>query len=134
MAEIALNGFSSESPLHQRIVARLQAQISWNDDTSDEKVTVQGTTENLGETSALVNMDILPSVGSDVRLRLIDENETIIDVLARVIRVERDPAKPQAALSIAKNMRKWKEIALTAAKDWVSRDIKHNYVDDGWLN
>ncbi len=134
MTDIALNGYTGDSPLHQRVKARLQAQISWKDDKSEEKISVRGTTENLGETTALVNMDILPSVGCDVKLRLIDEEKTIIEILARVIRVVRDPSKPQAALSIVDNIKKWKDIALTAAQDWVTRDIRTNYVDDGWLN
>lgn len=134
MAELAYPTFAGKSPLHQRILARLQAQVIWRDETSDEKFSVLGTTENVGETSALINLDLLPKVGSSVKLRLMDEDRTIIETLAEVIRVERDPGKPQAALSIVNNLKKWKELALTAAQDWVSRDIKLNYEDDGWLN
>jgi hypothetical protein len=134
MAELAYPTFAGKSPLHQRILAKLQAQVSWKDETSEEKFSVLGTTENVGETSALINLDLLPKVGSRVRLRLMDEDKTIIETLAQVIRVERDPSKPQAALSIADNLKKWKELALTAAQDWVTRDIKINYEDDGWLN
>lgn len=134
MAELAYTALAGKSPLHQRILARLQAQVSWKDETSDEKFLVLGTTENVGENSALINLDLLPKVGSKVRLRLMDEDKTIIETPAQVIRVERDPGKPKAALSIISNLSKWKEIALTAAQEWVTRDIKHNYEDDGWLN
>ncbi len=134
MAELAYQSIAEKSPLHQRILARLQAQVSWKDETSDEKFLVFGTTENVGETSALINLDLLPKVGSSVKLRLMDEDKTIIETLAQVIRVERDPSKPQAALSIVNNLKKWQELALTAAQDWVTRDIKINYEDDGWLN
>ena len=134
MAELAYPTLAGKSPLHQRILARLQAQVSWKDETNDERFSVLGTTENVGETSALINLDRLPKVGSSVKLRLMDEDKTIIETLAQVIRVERDPSKPQAALSIADNLKKWKELALTAAQEWVTRDIKINYEDDGWLN
>jgi len=134
MAELAYPTFAGKSPLHQRILAKLQAQVSWKDEANNENVSILGTTENVGETGALINLDLLPKVGSRVRLRLIDEDKTIIETLAHVIRVERDPGKPQAALSIVENLKKWKEIALAAAQEWVTRDIKLNYEDDGWLN
>ncbi len=134
MGQVAYPTFAEKSPLHQRVLARLQAQVSWEDEDGNRKVSILGTTENVGENSALVNLEILPKVGSSVKLRLINENNTIIETSAEVIRVERDPSKPQAALSIVENIKKWKESALTAAQDWVTKDIKLNYEDDGWLN
>lgn len=134
MGQIAYPTVADNSPLHQRILARLQAQVSWEDEDGNQKFSILGTTENVGENSALVNLDILPKVGSSVKIRLSDENQTIIETSAEVIRVERDPSKPQAALSIVENIKKWKDNVLTAAQDWVSRDIKLNYEDDGWLN
>jgi hypothetical protein len=134
MAELAYPTFTGKSPLHQRILARLQAQVSWTDDTSEEKVSVLGTTENVGEASLLVNLQMLPKVGSEVKIRLLDEDKPIIETIAQVIRVERDPSKPQAALSIVNNLRKWKDTALTAAHEWVTRDLRINYEGDDWLN
>lgn len=134
MGQIAYTEFVGRTPLHQRVLARLQAQVSWEDENSNEKFSILGTTENVGETTALVNLDILPHVGSSVKIRLMDENTTIIETFAEVIRVERDPGKPQAALNIVENIKKWKDKAITAAQDWVTRDTKLNYEDDGWLN
>lgn len=134
MAELAYPTFAGKTPLHQRVLARLQAQVSWKDEASDEKISVLGTTENLSETNVLVNLHMLPQVGSDVKLRLIDEDKTIIEILARVIRVERNPSKPQAALSIIQNLKNWRDTALTAAQDWVTRDLRINYEGDDWLN
>ncbi|MGI8669622.1 MAG: hypothetical protein ACR2J3_07180 [Aridibacter sp.] len=134
MGQIAYSTVADRTPLHQRVLARLQAQVSWEDENSNEKFSILGTTENVGETTALVNLDILPHVGSSVKIRLMDENTTIIETSAEVIRVERDPGKPQAALNIVENLKKWKDTAITAAQDWVTRDTKLNYEDDGWLN
>lgn len=134
MAELVYPTFAGKSPLHQRILAKLQAQVSWKDEESDETISIFGTTENVGETSALVNLHRLPKVGSSVKVRLMDKDKTIIETLAEVIRVERDPRKPQAALSVVGNIRKWKDIALKAAQDWVTNDIKINYEGDDWLN
>ncbi len=123
----------NKSHLQQRITASLQVQASWVDGKTGNMIFVNGTTENLGENSALVNLDTLPPVGSEVILRIIDEEKTIIEVPTHVIRVERDPSKPLAALSVLDNLKKWKQIALTAAQDWVTRHWQLNY-DEEWVN
>jgi hypothetical protein len=108
-------------------------QASWVDTESGETVRVEGLTENVGETSTLVNLDVLPPVGSQVKLRIMDEEKTIIEVSTQVIRVERDPSKPLAALSVLENLKKWKQIAMTAAQKWVTRHWQLNYEEE-WVN
>ncbi len=76
---------------------------------------------------------VLPPVGSEVMLRIIDDEKTIIEVPTQVIRVERDPSKPLAALSVLENLKKWRQIALTAAQTWVTRHWQLNY-DEEWVN
>ncbi len=108
-------------------------QASWIDTETGNTVFVEGMTENLGENSALVNLNILPPVGSEVKLRIYDEEKTIIEVPTHVIRVERDPSKPLAALSVLENLKKWKLTALTAAQNWVTRNWQLNYEEE-WIN
>ena len=133
MSRLAYSAIENKSHLHQRITANLTVQASWVDSETGNIVFVEGTTENLGETSALVNLNILPPVGSEVKLRIYDEEKTIIEVPTHVIRVERDPSKPLAALSILENLKKWKADALTAAQDWVTRNWQLNYEEE-WIN
>jgi hypothetical protein len=133
MSRLAHSGEENKAPLHQRIMANLQVQASWIDAESGNTVFVDGMTENLGENTALINLEILPPVGSEVTLRIIDEEKTIIEVPTQVIRVERDPSKPLAALSVLENVKKWKQIALTAAQTWVTRHWQLNY-DEEWVN
>lgn len=123
----------NKTHLQQRIMASLQVQASWVDSKTGNLVFVNGTTENLGENSALVNLEVLPPVGSEVNLRIFDEEKTIIEVPTQVIRVERDPSKPLAALSVLENLKKWQQTALTAAQDWVTRHWQLNY-DEEWIN
>ena len=111
----------------------MPVQASWVDEESGETIKVEGLTENLGETSTLVNLETLPPVGSEVRLKILEEKKTIIDVTTRVIRVERDPSKPMAALSILENLKKWKNTAMTAAEKWVTRHWQLNYEEE-WVN
>ena len=119
--------------LHGRIMANLPVEASWKDAETGAKISVVGSTENLGETSALVNLETLPPVGSQIKLKIFDEERTIIEVPAHVIRVERDPSKPLAALSITENLKKWKQEALAAAENWVTRHWQLNYEEE-WVN
>lgn len=133
MSRLAYTEVENKTPAHHRIMANLTVQASWVDAESGETISVNGFTENLGETSALVNLETLPPVGSQVKLRIFDEEKSIIEVPTEVIRVERDPSKPLAALSISENLKKWKQNALTAAQNWVTRNWQLNYEEE-WVN
>ena len=133
MSRLAYTTATNKTPVQHRIMASLSVQASWVDEVSGNTIFVNGLTENLGETSALVNLDILPPVGSEVKLRIFDEEKTIIEVQTNVIRVERDPSKPLAALSVLDNFKKWKQNVLTAAQNWVTRHWQLNYEED-WVN
>ncbi len=133
MAQVEYSTSSYKTPLHHRILANMPVQASWVDQESGETVNVEGMTENVGESSTLVNLETLPPVGSSVRLRIMEENKSIIEVSTQVIRVERDPSKPMAALSVLENLKKWKSIAMTAAEKWVTRHWQLNYEEE-WVN
>lgn len=133
MADLSYSTTVGRAPLHGRILANLPVQASWVDEASGKTVSVNGLTENIGETSALVNLEKLPSVGSRVKLRLLHEEETIIEIPTEVIRVERDPSKPLAALTVVENLKNWKEKAMTAAEEWVTRNWQLNYEEE-WVN
>ena len=130
MANRAYTAITETSQLPKRILAKLKAQISWVDSTSGEKISAFGVTEHIGETSALVNIDLLPKVGSNVEIRLFDGNKTIVEATTRVIRIERDPGKPLVALTVLRNFNNWKEKAMDAAQAWVIRNWKINYQED----
>ena len=133
MANVGYSTATYKTPLQHRITASMPVQASWVDSETGERVKVEGLTENLGETSALVNLETLPPVGSHVRLRILEEGKSIIEVKTQVIRVERDPSKPMAALSVLENVKKWKGTAITAAQKWVTRHWQLNYEEE-WAN
>ncbi|HYP49530.1 MAG TPA: hypothetical protein VEQ34_01215 [Pyrinomonadaceae bacterium] len=116
-----------------RIMAHMQVQATWVDKQTGKSVSVEGTTENVGETSTLVNMTNLPPVGSEVNLRIMDEGELIIEVPVEVIRVERDPGKPMAAFSVVNRIKDWREKVVTAAQEWVNRHWRVDYEEE-WVN
>jgi hypothetical protein len=133
MSHLDYSASSYKTPMHGRILANMPVRASWVDSDSGERVEVEGLTENVGENSTLVNLDILPPVGSEVKLRILEDEKAIIEVSTEVIRVERDPSKPLAALSIVQNLKKWKQVALTAAQNWVTRHWQLNYEEE-WVN
>ncbi|HEV7701554.1 MAG TPA: hypothetical protein VGO43_15090 [Pyrinomonadaceae bacterium] len=133
MADLEYATSSYKTPLHHRIIASMPVTASWVDSESGETVNVEGMTENVGESSTLVNLETLPPVGSEVRLKIMEENKTIITVATRVIRVERDPSKPMAALSVLENLKKWKNTAIGAAEKWATRHWQLNYEEE-WVN
>lgn len=133
MSHLDYSESSYRSPVHGRILANMPVRASWVDAESGQKIVVEGLTENVGENSTLVNLDVLPPVGSEVKLRILEEDKSIIEVQTEVIRVERDPSKPLAALSIVQNLKKWKQVALTAAENWVTRHWQLNYEEE-WVN
>ena len=133
MSQVEYATSSYKTPMHHRILANMPVQASWVDAVSGETVTIEGMTENVGESSTLVNLETLPPVGSEVRLKLMEEDKAIIEVSTQVIRVERDPSKPLAALTVLDNLKKWKNIAVTAAQAWVTRHWQLNYEEE-WVN
>lgn len=118
--------------LHERVLAQLPVRAKWKDKTTGKEVSVDGVTENIGETGALVNFRVLPPVGSEVSLLVMDEKKKLVQVLAEVIRVERDPMKPLAALAIMQNIKKWKQTAVKAGKDWVAKRFLE--YEEEWIN
>jgi hypothetical protein len=133
MSRLSYSTVENRTPAHHRIMANLSVEASWTDSESGSTISVNGFTENLGEATALVNLETLPPVGSEVKLRIFDEDKTIIEVPTQVIRVERDPSKPLAALSVLDNLKKWKHSALSAAQNWVTRNWQLNYEEE-WVN
>lgn len=133
MAQIEYATASYKTPMHHRILANMPVIASWVDGESGKTIKVQGTTENIGESSALVNLETLPPVGCEVKLRILQEEKTLIEVQTQVIRVERDPSKPLAALTVLQNLKKWKTTAMDAAQEWVTRHWQLNYEEE-WVN
>ena len=133
MAQIEYATSSYKTPLHHRILANMPVVASWIDGESGETINVEGLTENVGESSTLVNLDVLPPVGSEVKLTILEEDKPVIAVSTQVIRVERDPSKPLAALSVLENVKKWKQNAMGAAERWATRHWQLNYEEE-WVN
>ena len=106
---MALN-YANDQRSGPRYVVSLPVRAEWDDKGSGEHVVVEGETENVGPAGALVHLHQLPDVGSRVQLAVLDEEEgrTKVQAAAEVLRVERNPAQPLAALQLMNASDEWR--------------------------
>ena len=91
-----------------RYLASFEVRAEW-DEPDGAHVTSDGTTENVGPEGTLVHLPRkLPQVGSRVRLEVQGEEGTRLQVIAEVLRIERNPAHPLAALQLLGETDEWK--------------------------
>ena len=91
-----------------RYLASLEIKAEWDEPTGTH-IVAEGTTENVGPEGTLVHLPRqLPDVGSAVRLEVIGENGEHLQVIAEVLRIERNPGHPLAALQLVGETEEWK--------------------------
>jgi hypothetical protein len=91
-----------------RYLATLEVTAEW-DDPGGTHVVAEGTTENVGPEGTLVHLPRhLPDVGSRVRLEVLNESGEKLQVIAEVLRLERNPGHPLAALQLLGETDEWK--------------------------
>ncbi|HKR12054.1 MAG TPA: hypothetical protein VJT15_08360 [Pyrinomonadaceae bacterium] len=91
-----------------RYLATLEIKAEW-DEPSGAHVVVEGTTENVGPEGTLVHLPRhLPNVGSRVRLEVSGESGEKLQVIAEVLRIERHPGHPLAALQLLGETDEWR--------------------------
>ena len=98
-----------------RYLAAFEVRAEW-DDASGTHVMSEGTTENVGPEGTLVHLPKkLPDVGSRVRLEVLNEDGKTLQVVAEVLRIERNPGHPLAALQLLGETDEWKGLIWEAA-------------------
>lgn len=91
-----------------RYLASLEVKAEWDEPTGTHIIT-EGTTENVGPEGTLVHLPKqLPDVGSTVRLEIQGEGGERLQVVAEVLRIERNPGHPLAALQLVGETDEWK--------------------------
>jgi len=97
-----------ESRSGPRYLASLEIKAEWDEPTGTH-IVAEGTTENVGPEGTLVHLPRqLPDVGSTVRLEVMGENGDRLQVVAEVLRIERNPGHPLAALQLVGETDEWK--------------------------
>ena len=91
-----------------RYLASLEIKAEWDEPTGTH-IVAEGITENVGPEGTLVHLPRqLPDVGSTVRLEVMGENGERLQVVAEVLRIERNPGHPLAALQLVGETDEWK--------------------------
>ena len=91
-----------------RYLASLEIKAEW-DEPSGNHVVAEGTTENVGPEGTLLHLPrVLPEVGSRVRLEVHGEGGERLQVVAEVLRIERNPGHPLAALQLLGETDEWR--------------------------
>ncbi|HSD48187.1 MAG TPA: hypothetical protein VLB87_16285 [Pyrinomonadaceae bacterium] len=100
--------FESENRSGPRYLASLEVKAEW-DEPGGAHVVAEGMTENVGPEGTLVHLPRqLPEVGSRVRLEVLGETGERLQVIAEVLRIERHPGHPLAALQLLGETDEWK--------------------------
>lgn len=91
-----------------RYLVSFEVRAEW-DEPEGSHVVSEGTTENVGPEGTLVHLPRkLPEVGSRVRLEVHGEDGQKLQVVAEVLRLERNPGHPLAALQLLGATEEWK--------------------------
>jgi hypothetical protein len=99
-----------------RYLASLEVKAEW-DEPGGGHIVAEGTTENVGPEGTLVHLPRqLPQVGSQVRLEVLGETGERLQVFAEVLRIERHPGHPLAALQLLGETDEWRGLVWEPAK------------------
>ena len=91
-----------------RYLAALEVRAEW-DDPDGAHIVTEGTTENIGPAGTLVHLPRrLPEVGGRVRLEVQDQEGKKLQVVTEVLRIERNPGHPLAALQLLDQTDEWR--------------------------
>lgn len=109
-----------------RYIHAFAVRAEW--DTNDGVHMVsEGETENIGPAGTLIHLQRdLPPVGSRVNLLVLGDEGEKLRVIAEVIRLERNPGHPQAALQLLGSTDEWRGLV------WEEAAIKMSEADEDY--
>lgn len=106
----------TESRSGPRYLVAFEVRAEW-DGPEGFHVVSEGTTEDVGPEGTLVHLPkLLPDVGSRVRLEVQGEGGQKLNVVAEVLRIERNPGHPLAAMQLLGATDEWRGLIWEPAK------------------
>lgn len=114
-----------------RYVAAFPVRAEW--DTSDGvHIVAEGETDNVGPEGTLVHLPHeLPPVGGRVNLLVLGDDGEKLRVVAEVLRLERNPSHPQAALQLLGETDEWRGLVWEEALIRMT-EAEEDYDDDDY--
>lgn len=108
-----------------RYVVAFPVRAEWDAKDGTHMVS-EGETDNVGPEGTLVHLQRdLPPVGCRVNLLVLGDDGERLRVIAEVLRIERNPAHPQAALQLLGETDEWRGLV------WEQAAIQVSQPDDG---
>jgi hypothetical protein len=116
---------TSDNRSGPRYAVAFPVRAEW--DTSDgTHIVSEGETDNVGPEGTLVHLQReLPPVGGRVNLLVLGDEGERLRVIAEVLRIERNPAHPQAALQLLGETDEWRGLV------WEQAAIQLSTHEDG---
>ena len=126
-----------------RYLASFEVRAEW-DEPAGAHIVAEGTTENVGPQGVLVHLPRrLPEVGSRVRLEVQSGDGKRLQVITEVLRIERNPGHPLAALELLGETDEWRGLIWEPAAPRISapppeqvdeQDEEESDADEGLTN
>lgn len=112
-----------------RHVISFPIRVTWKDENGPQSE--EGLTENVSPSGTLIYLPRkLPNVMTKVELTVLEDPSDPVTVTAEVIRLERNAAHPQAALTLLEGMRAWKKKVFDLAAETIAGEKPEG--DDDW--
>lgn len=92
----------------QRFLVSLPVRAEWDEAKTGRHIVVEGTTENIGPTGAVVQLQQLPAVGSHITISIQGDKNARVTAEAEVLRLVRDVRQPLVSLNVVKAMKEWR--------------------------
>ncbi|MDX6530088.1 MAG: hypothetical protein QOH41_2378 [Blastocatellia bacterium] len=109
-----------------RYVAAFPIRAEW-DTVEGIHIVAEGETDNVGPEGTLIHFQReLPPVGGRVNLLVLGDDGEKLRVIAEVLRIERNPSHPQAALQVVGETDEWRGLV------WEEAGIKMSEADDDY--
>jgi hypothetical protein len=120
----------SENRSGPRYLEALEVRVEW-DESDGTHIVTEGTTENVGPQGTLVHLPRrLPQVGGRVRLEVQDPEGKKLLVVTEVLRIERNPGHPLAALQLLDGTDEWQGMIWAPAGVRLNTPIERNADDE----
>ena len=112
-----------------RYVAAFPIRAEW-DTIEGVHIIAEGETDNVGPEGTLIHFQReLPPVGGRVNLLVLGDDGERLRVIAEVLRIERNPSHPQAALQVVGETDEWRGLVWEEAAIKMS-EADHDYDED----
>ena len=109
-----------------RYMVRVSVRADCDDKRSGGPAVVQGETDISGPQGAVVHLERLPDVRSRVHLIAPDAEGRTLETVAEVLRLERNPVQPLAALHLLGETDEWRGLV------WEPAGIREREADEDY--